>query len=78
MNTDGIIEQDDPTVVRDREEHAFLPVELEAIAKISRTADELNRILSDQGCSMRVEWAATEGIPVAGPTSDGDLITFGV
>lgn len=63
-------------IEHEQPKRSFTPVQAEAVAKISKVATELNRILKDQeGNDIRIEWAAisSEGDTVAHPVDDGIL-----
>lgn len=60
-------------------ETSFTPMELEAIAKVSRTVSQLNEVLREDGSEMDIDWSAMIGHnSLAGrDVQTGKLVVFG-
>lgn len=58
------------------ESGSFTPLELEAIAKVSRTIDQLNEVLAeDEKSTIKLDWSAMHVTAVvAGPGANGGVV----
>lgn len=58
-------------------EKTFMPIELEAIAKLSRLVDELNRVLTDEGSLVILDWSADNQNEIVAGRGEPGSVSFG-